>query len=389
LNAAVKAATGAEPDEEESWERASVPVPPEARPALDKAMGLAGKILGSTVPKWQRVEVICQEFLGAHGAPDEAKCVEILRGPLGDGLGPLKQSLERETAQWSFLERPDPVLAPVSGAIAETDPWVLDAEVRRLAELRQRWDEAFGHLAMLMRMLGLWRDARYASFGHYCSEALGMSERTVEQRIALEWRLQVLPALRQAMREGRISYEKARLIAWQADDTTVEELIGVAEAMTCIALRRKLEADEERQICARGDFDFRAPRPVGSLLSAALSAARKAAGEWISPGECLRRVAQHFIDVWEEALKEQSNPQRRVLARDKGLCQVPGCSRAAAHVHHLRFRSAGGSDEGWNLVSLCPVHHLRGVHMGRIRVWGRAPDGLVWELGERAVAAGG
>src|SRR5207237_10438768 len=73
----------------------------------------------------------------------------------------------------------------------------------------------------------------------------------VEQRIALEQRLQVLPQRRRAMREGRISYEKARLIAWQADDTTVDEFTGVAEAMTCIELRRKLEGDEESQMCAR------------------------------------------------------------------------------------------------------------------------------------------
>jgi hypothetical protein len=32
-------------------------------------------------------------------------------------------------------------------------------------------------------------------------------------------------------------------------------------------------------------------------------------------------------------------------------------------------------------VSLCAVHHLRGVHMGRLRVSGTAPDRLRWELG--------
>ncbi|TMA84015.1 MAG: hypothetical protein E6J63_23670 [Deltaproteobacteria bacterium] len=38
------------------------------------------------------------------------------------------------------------------------------------------------------------------------------------------------------------SRTRRRLVAWQADDTTDEEIIGVAEAMTCIDLRRKLEA---------------------------------------------------------------------------------------------------------------------------------------------------
>ncbi len=40
-----------------------------------------------------------------------------------------------------------------------------------------------------------------------------------------------------------------------------------------------------------------------------------------------------------------------------------------------------------NLVSLCATHHLRGVHMGRLRVSGTAPDRLHWELGVRAGAA--
>jgi hypothetical protein len=251
LKAAVKAVIGSEPSEDEPWEQVSLPLSPEERPAVEKALELAGKILGSTAPKWQRVEVVCEEYLGAHGAPDQTAAAGVLRGPVEDCLEPFQEWLEQQTAQWSFLDRIDPVLAPVAGAVTETDPWLLDAELRRLAGLRARWDEVFGHLAMLMQMLGLWREAGFASFGHCCSERVGMAERTVEQRIALERRLQVLPQLRRAMREGRISYEKARLIAWQADDTTVDELIGVAESMTCIELRRKLEG-------GRGEADVRA-----------------------------------------------------------------------------------------------------------------------------------
>jgi 5-methylcytosine-specific restriction endonuclease McrA len=67
--------------------------------------------------------------------------------------------------------------------------------------------------------------------------------------------------------------------------------------------------------------------------------------------------------------------------RDGYVCTVPGCSRAADHAHHIKFRSHGGSDDLSNMTSLCAVHHLQGVHMGRIRVWGCAPDRLHWELG--------
>jgi hypothetical protein len=53
------------------------------------------------------------------------------------------------------------------------------------------------------------------------------------------------------------------------------------------------------------------------------------------------------------------------------------------HDHHIRFRSAGGSDALENRVALCAFHHLRGVHAGRLRCTGRAPGGLTWQLGIR------
>ena len=41
---------------------------------------------------------------------------------------------------------------------------------------------------------------------------------------------------------------------------------------------------------------------------------------------------------------------------------------------------AAASDDLSNLTSLCATHHLQGVHKGRIRVTGCAPDRLVWEV---------
>jgi hypothetical protein len=49
----------------------------------------------------------------------------------------------------------------------------------------------------------------------------------------------------------------------------------------------------------------------------------------------------------------------------------------------VTFRSRGGGDETANLVTLCAFHHLRGVHAGRLRVRGRAPHGLRFDLGLR------
>jgi len=384
LKAEVKAATGVEPEEEEAWEGISFPLSQEARPAVRKALDLAGKILGATAPRWERVEAMCQDYLGAHSHDEEPARSGVLSGPVPD-VDALMESLEQQSAQWAFLDEIDSFLAPVQAASVETAPLLLDAELRRLAALRLTWDDVFGHLAMIFSAHGFWRDAGFASFGHYCSERLGMAERTVEQRIALERRLLVLPALRRAMRGGRVSYEKARVIAWQADDTTIEGLIEVAQGMTCIELRRLFEAKEERQMCARGDFNFRAPRGIASLLSVAFAAAREQAGKWLTPSECFQRIAEHFIETWEPLVRVRKTRQRRILARDGGFCRVPICSRAAGQDHHVEFLSAGGSNDDWNQVAACPPHHLRGVHAGYIRVTGRAPDELIWEIVETGV----
>jgi hypothetical protein len=156
--------------------------------------------------------------------------------------------------------------------------------------------------------------------------------------------------------------------------------------MPCIDLRRELQEMEKTQLCARGEFQVWAPRKVAGLVAMSFGAARKAAGRWIPGGECLARIAEHFLEVWKPVVEGKPTLSRRILERDKGLCRVPGCSLAANHAHHIRFLSEGGSDDPSNLISLCAAHHLHGVHMGWIRVSGTAPDGLRWELGVRAAA---
>jgi len=70
-----------------------------------------------------------------------------------------------------------------------------------------------------------------------------------------------------------------------------------------------------------------------------------------------------------------------VFERDGWRCTVPGCtSLRNLHAHHVRFRSAGGGDAPENLTTLCAAHHLRHVHAGVVRIRGRAPHALEFEL---------
>jgi len=363
---------------EEGWERVELRAAADIREKVEEAMDLAGRLLGPTAPRWQRLEAICQEYLGAHAAPPDGED-EGQGGGAGEELmDAVMAALEEETGRWEALERAEAVEAPpgVDGG----DVLRIDRRLRELAGMRDRWDDLVGHLGLVVQALGLWKRLGFASFGHYCAERLGMAERTVAQRVWLERKLHELPELRGAMRDGRVSYEKARLVAGVAGPRDVGGWIAIAERSTCVELRRKVEAGEVAQMCAREKVSILVPRRIAGLFDEACRAVMRQEGQWMAPGECLGRLCDHFIAEWESILEGRNTPQRRAIDRDRGFCQVPGCSRAAVHAHHVVWRSRGGSDEPENLVSLCAGHHLHGIHAGYIRVSGRAPDQLRWEV---------
>jgi hypothetical protein len=377
--------------DDETWERIDLPLTPEQRAVVDEALALAGRVHGGNPPRWKRIEALCQEYLGAH--PVEPTPDERVELPSEPSLADMKAGLEHEMERWVWLEElhasrsgergpGGPVAAPVPGSADEpADLLQLDADVRRLAGMRRSWDALLGRLAMLVQWSGVWRDMRFASFGHYSSERLGLAERTVAQRAALERRLYALPALREPFESGRLSYEKTRLVAAIADEASLEGWIALAERSTCIALKREVEARDDAQMRAQGALSVRVPGSVAILLRAALAAALEAEGRWISPTERLVRVAQHFLDTWKDAVPRRRTVQQRVIERDQGWCQVPGCSRPATDAHHITFRSAGGSNDRANQTGTCKPHHLHGIHAGYVRVTGHAPGALVWELG--------
>ena len=69
--------------------------------------------------------------------------------------------------------------------------------------------------------------------------------------------------------------------------------------------REKKEA-RKAQMCAGDELEFRLPLRVASLFGRAMRVAREEAGRPISPGECLVRMARHFIDVWGPRMAHRS-----------------------------------------------------------------------------------
>lgn len=387
LKKAVRKVNGADADEdEEEWVCVRLDVSAEDRVVVEEAEKLAGRIVGMASPRWERARGLCDEYNGSHEAPSDGGLADaLLAAPQAEFDDAQEEWVEQESQRWKFLAQPEPVTAP-DAPDEDADVRRLHEELLVLAERRRRWDEVFGHLAMLFIRMKGWLLLGFASLEQYCEERLGMSLRSVQQRAALERRLYELPSLRKALSERLISYEKARLVARYADEERVDEWIARAEQVPCITLRRELVGEQEAQMCAQGKFVIWAPRSVAETLLMTFRTVRKAEGRRLSSGECYVKMAEHFAEVWTLALTPPDTVQLRVLERDKWMCQKPGCSRAAAHVHHIILRSQGGTDDEWNLISVCAVHHLRGIHMGRLRVTGKAPDQLRWEVVERAVA---
>ena len=340
MKKAVNAPRNPEDDELMS---ATAAIPAGKQPVITEGLRWGGIVLGNRSTKAQRVEAWGQEYYGAHAIPPEEGAGEGMnelefRKRCEDEMETLKERLEQESRLWADLVAIDPLQAvEFSG---EIDPWRIDAELKRVVEMRNRWDEVFGHIAMLFKQYGGWEPLEFADFGQYCEERLGMARRTVLQRVALERALLRIPLLRQALREKRISYEKARLIARHWERGQVEEmrpLIAIAERMTCVDLRESLTVQADEQMCARGTFTVSAAPSIFDLIKDALRALRTLAKRSVSLGMCLVELAGHFVAVWKAHVKDRMTKRKRILIRDRHRCQVPGCSRPAVHLHHIEY----------------------------------------------------
>jgi hypothetical protein len=79
-----------------------------------------------------------------------------------------------------------------------------------------------------------------------------------------------------------------------------------AAGVRCLETWRPSEAEvKEAQMCALVNFGEHMPRPMAVTLATAIHKARHDAGRWISAGDCLVRIAQHFVSVWGPRLNQQ------------------------------------------------------------------------------------
>jgi Holliday junction resolvasome RuvABC DNA-binding subunit len=160
-----------------------------------------------------------------------------------------------------------------------------------------------------------------------------------------------------------------------------------------VVTRRVLGGDD-----ARSDKPPRPPhRIVVHQCDDCGRAWQEARGRWIQLSEADRALAAcdavtvHEHDQATSSATTSDIPaktRKRVWARDRGRCRVPGC-RATRHIdiHHLIPRALGGTHGEWSLCLLCSGHHKL-HHDGILSITGRAPDELVFiRDGKRLVDA--
>ncbi|HWO13479.1 MAG TPA: hypothetical protein VNN80_28455 [Polyangiaceae bacterium] len=104
------------------------------------------------------------------------------------------------------------------------------------------------------------------------------------------------------------------------------------------------------------------------------------ARRWLPPGlSWLRFACLSLWQAWRHLLGAEV-AYGHIYVRDRYRCLSPVCNRRDVTPHHLRFRSAGGTDDDDNIGSFCTWCHLCGVHGGRIRAQGTARL-IHWEFG--------
>jgi len=128
-------------------------------------------------------------------------------------------------------------------------------------------------------------------------------------------------------------------------------------------------------------FGFDAPPDVAAMVATMIEVKRAKLGEGASEGACVGDALRElFADVAppRRVLRRQLGRNLRILERDGWRCANPMCrARSRLHVHHIVYRSRGGTHHPSNLITLCLGCHAL-VHSGRLTIEGRAPDRLLF-----------
>lgn len=169
---------------------------------------------------------------------------------------------------------------------------------------------------------------------------------------------------------------------------------GAQDGGANVFLSARLPADLARLFLAalesaRQRLSALPPEPApgdAEPLSHQFARAYRKRGEEVSVGVALLALLEDYALTWDDPAAFPKRRWHLTYVRDGWRCMAPGCtSRRRMDAHHIDYRSHQGSNELWNLLTLCRYHHQQGEHGGYAQVRGEAPDGVLWRLGAPGV----
>jgi hypothetical protein len=402
------------------------------------ARGAASRAAGRMLQVAEAAELIAAEVLSALPLDEDDDADPEACGEASVSWNPEPE--EEAGGSEPLATRSGP---PFLEGLEQADAFELDERFRRALSMEQRLDARVGPLLVLVWDHWVHRALGYPTREAYARERLGMDPTRARALVRLERAAALSEPFARAYRTGALSSVKAGILVplvlsdplgrFVADWVTWAERVTVRRLRDDVEWALALEETDRVAFAqsgglppeARGeeatrnaesgpserdggrDREIGAPqresaeetcsvRFIGSadvvqLFRAVLCTVRRRMerdmGRLPTEGEALGAMLDHALSSWG-ALDTKVPARHRVFDRDGWRCAAPGCtSMQNLHDHHIRFRSAGGSDAPENRVTLCAFHHLRGVHAARLRCVGRAPDGLTWQMGIRAGAA--
>jgi hypothetical protein len=223
----------------------------------------------------------------------------------------------------------------------------------------------------------------FASTVDYARERLGFEERKTRSLVRMAERFEELPRLEKAFRRGDIPWTKAREVVKVATPETEAEWLARCQTMS----NRQLEQEVKREQppTRKKTLVFVLEGDRVEAWEQAREAVERLAGKTLSDIEAFDLLCAEALCSYAttppfgDGEETDGGYVRTVAERDGWKCTRPGCSnRSALTANHIIPRARGGPDEVWNLHTVCAVCHAA-ITEGRLKVKGRAPDGLTWE----------
>ncbi len=254
----------------------------------------------------------------------------------------------------------------------------LHAKAVELSQDYLRKEGALLTLLMEMQETRAFLALGYTGIFNYCLHGLKFSESQANYFSSVARKSREIPELKQAIDNGVLSISKARRIVKVITPATQEEWIAKASQLSQVQIDREVAAVNPSAVRERvkpiSSDRHEIRLSISDNCKAKLDRVR-ALSKAVSLEETLEILLNVYLDKKDPVKKAERTLSRKVRPpttqrtmpaavrsavhlRDRGKCQVAGCSNQHyVELHHRKPRAEGGLHTVENLVTLCSAHH--------------------------------